>query len=121
MPESTDVHYRLGVVDFASTITITGGGAVSAAAVDLAGFTLVGLFTSSAFDGTTLTFTVSDALAGTYVTLQWDGSDYTVTTAASKYVALDPTKFAGVRYMKIVTGTSQTGDTVITLARAPVL
>lgn len=112
--------YRVAVIDTQSSATIATGQTASAE-VDLFGFTLVGLFIPSTFDGTTLTFTVATESGGTFVTLQTAGADLTITTAASKYVALDPSLFAGVRWFKIVAGSSQTTtDTVITLSKRPV-
>lgn len=35
-----------------------------------------------------------------------DGTEYQVTVAASRHVILDPAKFAGIRWMKIRSGTS---------------
>ena len=86
---------------------------------------LVGLFVPSTFDGTTLTFTASDVSGGTFVTVQ-DGARssaaLTVTTTASRYIPIDNLAYiAGLRYIKIVCGSTQTTtSTVFTLVTRPV-
>lgn len=98
------------------TVTIADS-ATQSGAIDLRGHSLVGLFLPSTFDGTTVTFQTSLTLGGTYVDVQdGTGSAISKTSAASKYVPISPTDFAGVRYLKITAGTSQTGASIITLA-----
>jgi hypothetical protein len=109
--------------DLSATIVIGTSTTVSPA-VDLQGTQLVGIFIPATFDGTALTFTASDTLAGTYVAVDVDNTSataYTVTTSASKYVPLMGTQvFQGLRYIKIVTSSAQTTtDTVFTLATRP--
>ncbi len=96
-----------------TTATITNGNTTPTAGVDLEGKTLCGVTLDSGFDGTTLGFTVATTLDGTYNTMHNGTADYSKTVAASRYVALNPADFAGVRYIKPVTG-SQTGHTHIT-------
>jgi hypothetical protein len=80
-----------------ASITIPDTLTTPAAGYALGELTLVGVRLPSTFDGTTLTFTCSDTLGGTYDPLiSDDGTTYTVTCAASKYVAIDYTKFVGV-------------------------
>jgi hypothetical protein len=104
------------------TVTITSGTATSDAEY-LGDLTVLGLRVPSTFDGTTVTFTGSDTLAGTYDPIyNDDGSAYSVTTAATRYTVVDYTKFLGVLFVKLVAGTSQTTtDTIITLYLAPIL
>jgi hypothetical protein len=104
------------------TATIASGASTSEA-IDLGGCDLCGLFIPSNFDGTTLTITASTAIDGTYVTVQdGEGTDFTITTAASKYAPIaDLTFVVGLRYIKLVSGTSQSvSDTVINLAIRPI-
>lgn len=91
--------------------------------IDLIGMTLVGIICPSTFDGTTITFTACDTQGGTYLPVyDKSGNAYTVTTAASRYVILSPADFAGIRFIKPVTGTNQdTTDTVLIFVLAPVL
>jgi hypothetical protein len=102
------------------TVTVTNGSTFSDAK-NLGARTLLGLRFPSQFDGTTVTFLGCDTQAGTYDPLYSDdGSLYTVTCAASRYVAVDYTKFLGVLWVKVVTGTTQaTTDTIITLYLIP--
>ncbi len=100
-------------VDVSSTATVTNGNTTTTDGIDLEGKTLCGVTLDSGFDGTTLGFTVAPTLSGTYVAHRYSGSDTSETVAASKYIALDPHKFAGVRFIKPVVS-SQTGSTTIT-------
>lgn len=104
--------------------TIASGGTTSNE-VDLAGTTLVGLYIPSTFDGTTLTLTAAPTAGGTHVAVQIDhtsASSYTITTTASRYVPLANLAIpSGLRFIKLVAGSSQTTtDTVITLVTRPV-
>jgi len=104
------------------TATVASSGTTSGA-VDLAGTDLVGIFIPSTFDGTTITFTVSTAIDGTYVAVEDGlGSAYTITTTASRYVPIsNVASLVGARYLKIVTGSTQTStSTVFTLALRPI-
>lgn len=85
-----------------------------AAGIDLDGRTLVGVVIPAGLEGTTLGFTVSETLGGTYRTLMSGGTAVSITVAADRYVALDPNMFAGVRYVKPVVG-AQTGDITLKL------
>jgi hypothetical protein len=97
-----------------ASITIPDTLTTPAAGYALGELTLVGVRLPSTFDGTTLTFTCSDTLGGTYDPLiSDDGTTYTVTCAASKYVAIDYTKFVGVLFVKPVAG-AQTGPSILT-------
>lgn len=107
--------------DLTATIAVSG---TTSSAVDLSGCTLVGLFIPSTFDGTTLTITASSTLGGTYVSVQIDHTSaaaYTITSTASRYVPLANLDIpAGLQYVKLVAGSTQTTtDTVITLAVRP--
>lgn len=83
----------------------------TSAAVDLAGDTLMGLIIPVGLTGTTLTFTVSSTLAGTYRTLKGvDGLSVSPTVAANTAVSLGEYAhiLAGWRFMKIVSSASET-------------
>ncbi len=99
------------------TITILSGASESATGLDLSAYTLMGLYIPAEFDGTTLTLKAAPSVNGAYVTIQSAGADYTITTTASRYVPIETLAIvAGIRFLKITTGTAQTGDTVITPA-----
>lgn len=77
---------------------------------DLRDRVLCGVFLPAGFLGTSLTFLAAAATGGTFLTIQdGEGADYTVTVAASKFVPVDPTKFVGVRFLKVKSGSSETG------------
>lgn len=96
--------------------TIASGGTDSAA-IDLAGLTLCGILLPAAFTGTTLSFLVSDALAGTYVPLKSSASGtlLSYTVAQATYAALDPKDFQGVNFLKLKSGSSEGADRALTL------
>ena len=102
----------------AQTLTIAASGTTSAE-FDLADFDLVGIITPSTCDGTTITFTGAWSSGGTFYAVAASNAAstaYTVTTTASILTPINPTIFAGVRYIKAVCGSSQTTtDTNLTL------
>jgi hypothetical protein len=108
------------------TATITVGGTTSGE-VDLHGCELCGVFLPPTFDGTTLTITASPTSGGTFVTVENGAAspaNVTLTgSAASKYVPLaaaDRDAVRGLRFIKLVTGSTQTTtDTILTLAVKP--
>jgi hypothetical protein len=98
------------VINFDLTATILDSASTSDA-VDLLGTSLLGFITDAALDGTAFTFTVSDELAGTYVPLRRmsDGMPLTAIVSTSGQYATNPADFASVRFLKIVSGTAQSG------------
>lgn len=96
-------------------LTIASGGTTTAA-VDLSDHLLAGIVCPAEFDGTTLTFTAASDPADSFLPVYNSaGTALEVTAAASRHIALEPETFAGVRYLKIVAGTAQTGATALTL------
>lgn len=115
MPKSIDFQAAV-CVDLAAVITIANSTTVSAA-VDLAGTTLHGLILPAALTGVAMTFQMSDTLAGTYVAVQnLSGASHSVTVAASKFVPVDPNIFAGIRFLKLVSGSAEAADRTIILS-----
>lgn len=89
-----------------TTVTISSGTSLSAA-VDMAGFTLVGIFMPAAWTAAGLTFQASTAFAGTFQNLYTaSGTEYSVTTDASRHVIIPYADFLGVRFLKVRSGTS---------------
>jgi len=90
---------------------VIANGATTSNAVDLLGTSLLAFVTDAALNGTAFTFTVSDDLAGTYVPLKRmsDGATLTAVVAVSGQYATNPADFASVRFLKIVSGTAQSG------------
>jgi hypothetical protein len=102
-----------------ATITVASN-ATTSAEVDLGGTNIVGLQMPAAFTGTTVTFLVATASGGTYQPLvDGAGSAVSKTVAASKYVGIDPTLFRGVRFVKLVSGSSEGADRAITVFSIP--
>ena len=100
---------------------VVANGETSSSEVDLSDLLLCGVYIPAVVEGTTLTFTVSNATGGTFLPM-WTAASgavvaYTI-DATGCYVALDPSLFAGVRYVKAVLG-SQTGDVTLTLTLRP--
>lgn len=93
------------------TATILNGGTVSDA-VYVGDKQPVSLQLPSALTGTAITFQGSwDGV--TYLAINTAGSAYSVTVAASKLVELDPAKFAGCRFVKLVSGSAEAADRLI--------
>ncbi len=104
-----------------ATVAIALSGTTSAE-IDLSDFDLVGLITPATFDGTTITFTGATTSGGTFYPVAASNAAstaYTVTTTASVLTPINPDIFAGIRYIKIVCGSSQatTGTDLIILKR----
>lgn len=93
-----------------STTTILSGVQPSSA-IPTAGLSLVGITMPAAFTGTTLTFESSDTAGGAYQPIVGqDGNAISYTVAQGKYVAIDPKPFAGVLFLKIVSGSAEGAD-----------
>lgn len=98
------------------TTTIANAATVSAA-IELGSATFVGVYIPAAFTGTAISFQTSPTLTGTYAPVK-DGAGAAVskTVAASDYVYLDPTIFAGVGFLKIVSGSAEGAARTLTIA-----
>lgn len=98
------------VINFDLEVVIANG-ATTSNAVDLLGTSLLAFVTDAALNGTAFTFTASNDLAGTYVPLKRmsDGTALTAVVAVSGQYATNPADFASVRFLKIVSGTAQSG------------
>lgn len=102
-------------IDF-EPITIESGETISNE-VNMRGMTLCGLYMPAAFTGTTITFQASDQSNGTFVAAyDVSGSQITATVSASKYIKLDPSDFAGIQHIKLVSGSAEGADREIKLA-----
>ena len=98
------------VINFDLEVTIADGQATSTA-VDLLGTSLGALITDAALDGTSFTFVASDEFDGTYLPIHRlvDGNVITAVVATSRYNPTNPGDFAFIRFLKIVSGTVQSG------------
>lgn len=98
--------------DTAATIAIS---TTTSAAVDLQGYALVGLITPAALTGSTMTFTASPN-DGTYTALyNAGGTALSATVAASRTILFTPGDFVGVRFIKLVSGSTESAARTITL------
>ena len=102
-------------ISFDKSITIADGETVSAA-VDIGGSTLIGFNLPAGLEGTAISFQASTSEGGTYFGVyDVSGNIISFTIAASRYVSFDYDSLRAVRYIKLVAGTSQTGDVEIGL------
>jgi hypothetical protein len=93
-------------------------GQTTSNAIDLAGTSILAFITDAALNGIAFTFLVSNEAGGTYLPLHRmiDGAIVTAIVDVSRYSATNPADFASARFLKIVSGTAQSGaDTVITI------
>jgi hypothetical protein len=98
-----------------SDLTVTvADAATDSGAIDIADREVCGVTVPTGLEGTTLGFKVATALAGTYNPLMSAGAAVSLTIAASRYIALDPALFRGVRFLKLVLA-AQTGPITLTL------
>lgn len=89
-------------------------GATASSAISCGGLVLVGFILPAAFTGTAITFTVSDALAGTYRPL-YDAANSLVsmTVAQGRVYAVDPKNFQGVQFLKLISGSAEGADRTV--------
>lgn len=97
---------------------VIASGSATSATVDTYGNTLVGIHFPSAFTGATVSFQASPFLTGPYRTVnQFDSaSDYLVTVSANEYQPVDFNVFAGIRYLRIVSASTETLDRTLNLS-----
>ena len=94
------------------TVTIASAGTTSTSLTMSRGRVPVAVLTPSALSGTSFTFQAS--VDGTNFYDLYNGSSaYSVTVAASRYIALNPDVFQGVQYIRIVSGSSEAGSRTI--------
>lgn len=97
------------------TATIASGETTSGA-INLGGTSIVGLSIPVTFEGTSMTFLTShdDVTYQIYKSMV-TGATVTGIVGASANYSTSPGDFAGWQFVKLVAGTAQTGDCVITL------
>lgn len=90
-----------------TAVTIASGTSLSGV-VDTGGATPLAIIMPASWTTANLTFQAS-ANNSTYNNLyKDDGTEYTVTAAASEYIRLVAADFVGIRYLKVRSGTSGT-------------
>ncbi len=102
------------------TATIANGAALSGT-VDSGGMRLVGILTPAAVTGTQLTLQASPDRGSTFFDV-YDaaGNEYVITVGTSRFIPLDPAATAGMRYLRLRSGTTtspvnQAQSTTLTL------
>ena len=110
------VEYDIGAT---ASVVIANGQTVSEAA-PFYGLRLVGLITPAALTGTSVTFQGSvDGV--TYVPIYDSaGVAITATVSTSRWTVLDPADFAGMAYIKVVSGSAEGAARTIVLIARPV-
>lgn len=101
------------------TASIASGGTTSQP-IGLQGNRLLAIQTPAALTGTALTFLASFD-DETYAPLYNSSGAVSVTVAASRYIAVEPADFAGVEYLKVVSGSAEGAARSITLVCGKVL
>lgn len=98
------------VINFDLEVVIADG-ATTSNAVDLLGTSLLAFITDAALNATDFSFTVSNNFAGTYLPLKnmKDGNTLTSVVSPLGWYATNCADFASVRFLKIVSGTAQSG------------
>lgn len=73
------------------------------------GMALCGIKLPASFTGTALTFEMCDTAAGTFVPVKntASGTALSYTVAQGTYCAIDPKDFAGIQFLKIVSGSTE--------------
>lgn len=94
-------------MNIGDSVTIANGASLSGA-IDTEQTTLGGIAIPAVWTAANITFAVSADGGLTYLPLyDANGAEVTaVVTAASTYIALDPALFAGVRFVKLRSGTN---------------
>ena len=95
------------------------------AAIDLGNGNLAAILMPAGWDAAGLTFQGSIDGLSAFSNIYDAGTELTLTVAAGRYQTLDPTKWLGIRYVKVRSGTSgapvvQTADRVLSLLTIPV-
>lgn len=93
-------------------------GTTTSQTLDLCGSSLVGIYMPAAFTGTAITFQVS--VDGTNFQPMYQGStQYSISVSAGRYQQIPGSDFAGIRYLQVVSGSSETGLRKLMLAVRP--
>lgn len=102
------------------TLNIDGGTTTDVIEIGY-GFVPTKLYIPASFSGTAITFTMSDTKGGTYSPLK-DSADAAIslTVSANNWYKLDPTTFAGIEFMRIVSGATET-DKDVKLITSPLV
>ena len=96
-----------------TTVTIAG---TTSQAIDVGEHLVAGIVCPSALTGTSFTFTGALTEDGPYRSLvDSTGTNITVSVAADAHILIEPQTFAGVSWIKLVSGATEAADREITL------
>ena len=101
-----------------TTAVIAASGTTSGAVEIPEGRTLTAILTPGTLTGSTLTITASPTLGGTYYTrTDSGGNTLSIAMSTSKLIMLDPVadRTLGLRYIKLVSGSSEGAERTFTL------
>lgn len=104
-PIASAVTVPLGQVQYPAAVIA--GSTTASGALKTGGMSLVGCQMPSAFTGTSISFQVATSLTGAYQALINAGGTVSYSTAASKYIAINPVDFYGVQFFKIISNASE--------------
>ncbi len=96
------------------TVTIASSGTVSTAITIEGGRTVLALRTPATLNGTEFKFQASTD-GDNFFALYNGSTEYAVTVAASRYIALNTEVMAGVRFLKVVSGSSEAAARTISV------
>ncbi len=87
-------------------VTIANGASLSTG-INLRGRVPTGVYMSAAWTAAVLTFQASPD-GSTWYNVQTESVELSITTAAGQYIAFEPTRFFGINWLKVRSGTSGT-------------
>jgi len=117
-PAFADVN---SYIDPRQQLTATfASGATTATELDLGGTMIVGIQLPATFTGTALTFSAATTSGGTsQLVKDGAGNSISKTVAQGQYIAIDPTLFKGIRFVKIISGSTEAAARTATVITIP--
>ena len=105
--------------DRSVALTIANGQTASSG-LDLGGTRLAAIVVPAAFDGTSLSLQSCTTIGGTYSTIRDKaGTVLSYSVTAGDISKVDPLDALGLRFIRLVAGTAQVGDSNFTLLTTP--
>ena len=101
-------------LQFSTTATIASSGTTSDTQTMDSNRIPLAIVIPSAFTGTAVTFKAS-ADNATFQPLYYEGTQYSVNVGTSRFIALDRRAFESVKYVQIVSGSTETASRSITV------
>lgn len=89
----------------------------TSSAIDLNGMTIVGMQMPVTMSSTAITFLAAITASGVYQPVyNGTGTLVSITVASGEYIQIDPTKFQGIRFLKLVMGSSESPAITVALS-----